>query len=73
MAAISLTITVCNGDGEGSDDDEDAADGEEEPEIAAEFSECINICQTARFKSFQDSNVNRTIPFQFHSPHNFMA
>lgn len=54
-----------NGDGQGSDDDEDAVDGEEEPEIAAEFSDCINICQSARFKSFQDSRSNRML--QFHS------
>lgn len=55
------SATASTGGGQDGDDDEDAVDGEEnQPEIAAEFSECINVCQTARFKSFQDSKVNRT-------------
>lgn len=68
MASIGNDLHSCPGNhapistaSAANDSDDEPEDIEEEYDIAIEFSELINICQNGRFKSFEDSKVNRKL------------
>lgn len=66
MAALEVSLCMLGGvpvspSADDSDDEPDPI--EEQYEIALEFSELINICQTAAFKSFAHSKENRKSEF----------
>lgn len=66
MAALEVSLCMLGGvpvspSADDSDDEPDPI--EEQYEIALEFSELINICQTAAFKSFAHSKENHDFTF----------